>query len=1168
MGNLPFIQAYAHGQPQANTVSGGTINLAAGVAGVWRQFNVEASRTAALAGQPDMTISSAITGGSGANGIDKLWGGTTLLSGVNTYSGATRIEEGRLQISSGNAIPSASSVLLFHNDADDQIAVFDVNNATATIGSLYSYGNWNNGGYNLLALGSSGNLTVGGDNTSSTTLLNGTTNYYDGLITGGSASVLTKVGTGTMTLQGPSSWGMTGTINDNGGTLIMNRANTMPYLAALTVGSGGTFNINSFNTVIGALQGSGLVTNLSATTSSAMLTVGDNGASTVFSGQLSGGTALSITKIGAGVLTLTPSAGTNAAGSLVIDGGSVVITGAASAPIGFADTVNSTGVLSVNDAGGTVANRLGNGNPLTLAGGTFSLVGGGDAAATETVGAVALNSGLSAIALTPGSGTAATFTGASLARGVGGMVVFSGGSLGSATGANVANILFTAVPTVVGTSGTAGTTTMGILPYALVDTTAGGSGAAGFATYGTNGIRPLAVGEYVTDALTANANVQLGAGGVQNSAGASINSLTLNNNGGVAMVASTGALNILSGGIQAFAGNAGISGGTLASANELDVYSMSGATLNLNSLIAGSGGLTTGGPGVIALGQQVVNTGTITVNSGLLSLASGADNTLAVINGNPPALVVNGGTLNLGSNNQTAALGSNNNPLTGTGGTITGGTAATFVSSNLYNATFSGNIAGGMNFRKTGVNTLTLTGPSSYTGATTVNNGTLVLQDGGRLTGTSGVTVNYAAVNLDNRGLDNRSDRLPGNLVTLSGGTLNFYGAQGAVSTETLTNVAIPGGAAAITANATATSLGNADLTITNLVRNAGGGTVNFGGTGLGAYYSDPYSTQLGAGTLRNGAHILINDIDGSAPTLTNNILAGWATINGTDFATYNSATGIAVLGAATGAGAYFTAGMQYSSSQDNLSLGAQPWLNISGRTINSLRINAGVVVPMTSSSTLALGSGGLLVNNQTAWIENGQITAGASPAAAELDAFINQNTTTITSTITDNAFGGAVSLVKSGLGNLALTAQNTNSGPTVVNQGVLNLTGTGLTLSSAAGLTINNAAINETSRPGQFAPSNNLTMNGGGLGLLGNNGLGQPDAQFHGRQRRPQRQHRGLRQPAGHLDRQRQHHGQQYRRAGHPPYDQRRQPGPQPGQHDHRQRQRRDGHDDRVGNR
>lgn len=242
------------------------------------------------------------------------------------------------------------------------------------------------------------------------------------------------------------------------------------------------------------------------------------------------------------------------------------------------------------------------------------------------------------------------------------------------------------------------------------------------------------------------------------------------------MVASTGALNILSGGIQAFAGNAGISGGTLASANELDVYSMSGATLNLNSLIAGSGGLTTGGPGVIALGQQVVNTGTITVNSGLLSLASGADNTLAVINGNPPALVVNGGTLNLGSNNQTAALGSNNNPLTGTGGTITGGTAATFVSSNLYNATFSGNIAGGMNFRKTGVNTLTLTGPSSYTGATTVNNGTLVLQDGGRLTGTSGVTVNYAAVNLDNRGLDNRSDRLPGNLVTLSGGTLNFYG--------------------------------------------------------------------------------------------------------------------------------------------------------------------------------------------------------------------------------------------------------------------------------------------------------------------------------------------------------------------------------------------------------
>ena len=113
------------------------------------------------------------------------------------------------------------------------------------------------------------------------------------------------------------------------------------------------------------------------------------------------------------------------------------------------------------------------------------------------------------------------------------------------------------------------------------------------------------------------------------------------------------------------------------------------------------------------------------------------------------------------------------------------------------------------------------------------------------------------------------------------------------------------------------------------------------------------------------------------------------------------------------------------------------------------MTFNGSLIVPMVPPAAPSpLGSGGLLVNNNTpAWIENGRITAGASSAPAELVAYINQNTTTITSAIADNGSGGSVTLVKSGLGTLTLAAANTNTGGAVVNQGTLNLSGTGTTL-------------------------------------------------------------------------------------------------------------------------
>ena len=72
-----------------------------------------------------------------------------------------------------------------------------------------------------------------------------------------------------------------------------------------------------------------------------------------------------------------------------------------------------------------------------------------------------------------------------------------------------------------------------------------------------------------------------------------------------------------------------------------------------------------------------------------------------------------------------------------------------------------------------------MTGVSTYSGATTVNNGTLSLKDQGQLTSTTSVAVNYGAtLTLDNTNLYNVASRLnPAAPVSLTGGTISLLGA-------------------------------------------------------------------------------------------------------------------------------------------------------------------------------------------------------------------------------------------------------------------------------------------------------------------------------------------------------------------------------------------------------
>jgi outer membrane autotransporter protein len=195
---------------------------------------------------------------------------------------------------------------------------------------------------------------------------------------------------------------------------------------------------------------------------------------------------------------------------------------------------------------------------------------------------------------------------------------------------------------------------------------------------------------------------------------------------GAGAIGSTTAINLAAGttfDLSAADGNRGvvaISGSGLISlgANRLATSTSSDSTFG--GVISGSGGLAKGGNGVLTLSGINTYTGSTDIASGKLVL-SGAGQIVGRVKISRDLFGGGSGVFDIGAASGNRQIGS----LSGDGGSVSLGANTLSVGSDNASTIFSGSISGTGGITKTGSGTMTLDGVNSYSGPTTISQGTL-----------------------------------------------------------------------------------------------------------------------------------------------------------------------------------------------------------------------------------------------------------------------------------------------------------------------------------------------------------------------------------------------------------------------------------------------------------
>lgn len=918
--------------------------------------------------------------------------------------------------------------------------------------------------------------------------------------------------------------------------------------SAFTIGGTGmtlTGNITNNSTALQTI-------NLNLATTAAR-TITTNTGGITLGGNVTG-TAGAITKAGTGTLILS---GANSyTGATTVNAGILQLSGGSATLGTLANTsgiiINPNGTFIADNIAFTNNARIGDTIPITLNGGSF-LHKGGSVANQDVMGVFNL-AGPSLISISTTSVTGrAQIAASSLAYTAGtGATLINGDKLGSqvASTAGITVFSLTNAPTLVGTTAGAatgiasGTYNTQIVPFLLGEATAttGGLGTATgvantFLTYSSGGLRPLNLSdEFDTSTTFVDGNNVRVTGATSVSADVAVNSMILDGGNvsiddGITLSNTSGALMFSA--TQSIAPTA--STGALAFGSAVAQITVAPTfTGTISAGLSGTGGLVKNGSGNLVLSGSGGYTGPTSVNGGVVSFTGGytpTDTSGALIVNNPNRGAGNAVVLNLSTTAPSSVgslSGTTSTPASGTNTTTINNGGQLFTVNQATAGSYDGVIEGAGGLTKNGSAALTLTGDNSYSGATTVNAGTLSIN---RSNAAAGVTFNLGS-----------------SATVASGATLQLIGRGSSTNTV---NTAI-----ALTGNGSAYSLefpsGNTQtynitggINVTNgaIIRTFGlinnytyatnGITGNAGTSGVvfrtegGNSSNQPHTINLNVASTYTGNTTLttvsqqgilklgVNDALPTTTTLTligsgnvnsapsldlngkNQTLAGLSAANATGVPrvvnsvataanlTINSTTNQTMAGVLGGVASNNNNFTLTKTGTGILSLsGANTYTGataVDGGTLSFLNTGAKSTSAITvaSGATLGLGVSAASLPFSSANVDSlfaGTLSGVTNSATSNVGIDTTGGNFEYTTAVSSNTRG----LSKLGANTLTLSGASAYTGPTTVQAGTLTLAATG-SINNTSGISIASGATYDVSAVSGYTVGSTQTLSGAG---------------------------------------------------------------------------------------